>query len=112
MKTLILLALSFGLAFIDPVPAKAGNRSEPDQLRKEIERMARHGNLKLSGSDTQEVTVHFQINARQELVIFETTGENAEACARVKEALNYKPVRFKQARQLTPYEVSIRFVNP
>lgn len=53
MKTLILLALSFGLAFIDPVPAKAGNRSEPDQLRKEIERMARHGNLKLSGSDTR-----------------------------------------------------------
>lgn len=35
--------------------------------------------------------------------MFETTGENAEACARVKEALNYKPVRFKQARQLTPY---------
>ena len=111
MKTIILLALGLSLAFIDPAIVKAGNRSEPDQLRREIERIARNGHLELNGTDTQEVTIHFQINARQELVIFETTGANEEACARVKEALNYKPVRFKQAKQLTPYEVSIRFVS-
>ena len=112
MKTMILLALSFGLAFIDPTPASAGNRNEPDQLRKEIERIARNGKLVLNGTGTQEVTVHFQINAQQELVVFDITGENEDACQRVKEALNYKQVRYKQVKQLTPYEVKIRFVNP
>jgi hypothetical protein len=96
---------------MNPSPVKAGSPTETNQLKKEIERIARNGNLDLKGADTQEVTVHFLINARQELIVFETSGDNEEACARVKEALNYKQVRYKQARQLTPYEISIRFVN-
>ena len=111
MKTLILLALSFGLTFIHPSPARAGSSYGTNQLKKEIERIARNGNLMPTDSDTQEVTVHFLINAQQEVIVFETSGASEEACARVKEALNYKQVRYKQARQLIPYEISIRFVN-
>jgi hypothetical protein len=105
------LLLSLILLVTGPVSATADTRVNNDQLKKEIEGIVKKGTLKFMEADTEEVTVHFLINAQNELVIFDTTGDNEAACEHVKERLNYKQVKFKQARQLTPYEVNIKFVR-
>ncbi len=94
-----------------PLAATADSHVNNDQLKKEIEGIVKKGTLKFMESDTEEVTLHFLINAQNELVIFDATGDNEAACAHVKERLDYKQVKFKQARQLTPYEVNIKFVR-
>lgn len=103
--------LSLMLFVTGPVSAKADTHVNNDQLKKEIEGIVKKGTLKFMEADTEEVTVRFLINAQNELVIFDATGDNEAACAHVKERLSYKQVRFKQARQLTPYEVNIKFVR-
>ena len=105
------LLLSLILFVTGPLAAKADSNANNDQLTKEIEGIFKKGTLKFMEADTEEVTVHFLINAQNELVIFDATGDNEAACAHVKEKLNYKQVKFKQARQLTPYEVNIKFVR-
>jgi hypothetical protein len=105
------LLLSLILLVTGPVSATADTHVNNDQLKKEIEGIVKKGTLKFMEADTEEVTVHFLINAQNELVIFDTTGDNEAACEHVKERLNYKQVKFKQARQLTPYEVNIKFVR-
>ena len=105
------LLLSLIILVTGPVSAKADTHVNNDQLKKEIEGIVKKGTLKFMESDTEEVTLHFLINAQNELVIFDATGDNEAACAHVKERLNYKQVKFKQARQLTPYEVNIKFVR-
>lgn len=94
-----------------PLSAKADKPVNTDQLKKEIEGIVKKGTMKFMESDTEEVTIHFLINAQNELVIFDATGDNVAACEHVKERLNYKQVKYKHARQLTPYEVNIKFVR-
>lgn len=105
------LLLSLVLFVTGPLAAKAENPVNNDQLQKEIEDIVKKGTLKFMEADTEEVTIHFLINAQNELVIFDATGDNEAACEHVKERLNYKQVKFRQARQLTPYKINIKFVR-
>ena len=111
MKTLTTLTLCLSLALFQPVFLKADKPINNDQLKKQIEQIVQKATLKNMEADTEEVTVHFLINAQHELVIFDTSGDNASACEQVKALLNYKQVRYAQAKQLTPYEINIRFVK-
>ena len=111
LPNVLTLLLSLVLLITGPLAATADSHVNNDQLKKEIEGIVKKGTLKFMESDTEEVTIHFLINAQNELVIFDVTGDNEAACAHVKERLNYKQVKFKQARQLTPYEVNIKFVR-
>lgn len=111
LPNVLTLLLSLILFVTGSLTAKADTHANNDQLKKEIEGIVKKGTLKFMEADTEEVTVHFQINAQNELVIFDATGDNEAVCAHVKERLNYKQVKYKQARQLTPYEVNIKFVK-
>ena len=111
MKTLVTISLSLGMALFQPVSMKAGLPSADNQLTKEIEGIVKNHTHHFMAADTEEVTVHFQINAQNEVVIFDTTGESDAVCAHVKEALNYRQVRYKKAKPLTPYKIKIRFIN-
>lgn len=111
LPNLLTLLLSLVLFVSGPLAANADNPVNTDRLQKEIEGIVKKGTMKFMEADTEEVTVHFLINAQNELVIFDATGDNEAACDHVKERLNYKQVKFKQARQLTPYEINIKFVR-
>lgn len=111
LPNVLTFLLSLILFVAGPLEAMAETNVNNDQLKKEIEGIFKKGTLKFMEADTEEVTIHFLINAQNELVIFDTTGDNEAACEHVKERLNYKQVKFKQARQLTPYEINIKFVR-
>jgi len=113
MKLPNALTLLLGLIVfvIGPLSARTGSAMNTDQLKKEIEGIVNKGTMKFMEADTEDVTIHFLINAQNELVIFDVIGDNEAACDHVKERLNYKHVKFKQARQLIPYEVNIKFVR-
>lgn len=109
MKTFLTLLLTTLVMSLGIPSAKADSIHE-QQLTKKIESIARKA-VPSGGVDShEEVTIHFLINAQHELVIFNISGENEVMCERVKEILNYRKVKIKQARQLVPYEINIRFV--
>jgi hypothetical protein len=110
MKSILLTTLTFLLLSGSSSLLYADN-TQNDQIKKEIESIVRKSNFKHIPGDSQEVTVHFLINAQNQLVIFDTSGDNDAACAYVKEMLNYRQVKIKQAKQLVPYEISILFVK-
>ena len=110
MKTILLTALTFILLAFQPTLSRA-DITPNTQLQKEIKEIVSKKGLKNIGLDTQEVTVRFLINAQNEVVIFETIGDSDAACEHVKEVLNYRQVKFKQAKQLVPYQINIRFVQ-
>jgi hypothetical protein len=111
MKSIVLTALSFILVSLLPANSMAGHSSDNAMLQKEIAGIFRNGNLKNMSGDTQEVTIRFLINAQHEVVIFDASGDSDAACEHVKEVLNYRQVKFKEAKQLMPYEISILFVK-
>jgi hypothetical protein len=109
MKT-ILISLMATMLMFSPAYSRADDLSNT-QLAKKIESIVSKGSFKFMAEDTQEVTVRFLINAQNEVVIFETSGDSDAMCEHVKEVLNYRQVKFKQAKQLVPYEISIQFVK-
>jgi hypothetical protein len=111
MKTLLIIALSFSLSLFMPVKAIAGEKMGNEQLVKEITELVKNEYPKFIHADPQEVTVHFQINAKNELVIFDTTGKDEDTCDKVKEVLNFKQIKFDQATPMKPYVVQIRFTK-
>lgn len=109
MKTYMILVLSFVFSMMAPVTMQAGNIQGNDQLVKEITDLVKKEYPRFIASDPQEVTVHFQINAKNEIVVFDTTGKDADTCEKVKEVLNFQQVKFKDAKPLKPYTVQIKF---
>jgi hypothetical protein len=104
--TLVLIASLFHIG--------SANALEPvtnQKLQKEITNLVKYHTLTNMEADTEEVTVHFVINAQNELVIFDAYGNNEEACAHVKDVLSFRQVKYRQAKQLTPYIINIRFVK-
>lgn len=110
MKTVLLTSVTFILMVFQPTLSRA-DIAPNTQLQKEIKEIVSKRGLKNMGIDTQEVTVRFLINAQNEVVIFETSGNSDAACEHVKKVLNYRQVKFKQAKQLVPYQINIRFVQ-
>jgi len=62
-------------------------------------------------SPMQEVELSFLLNAKNEIVILDITGDSDEVCNYVREVLSYKKVKFRQARQLTSYSIKIQIVS-
>ena len=109
MKTYMILALSLAFSIMAPVSMQAGNIKGNEQLVKEITDLVKKEYPRFICSDPQEVTVHFQINAKNEIVVFDTTGKDADTCDKVKDVLNFQKVKFKDAKPLKPYTVQIQF---
>ena len=111
MKTFLIIALSMSFYLFAPASALAENTKGNEQLVKEITELVKKEYPRFISADPQEVTVHFQINAKNELVVFNTTGKDEETCDKVKEVLNFKQVKFENAKPLKPYVVQIRFTR-
>lgn len=111
MKTLFTSFLLAGFAFLAPASVFAGTGTSTESLRKEIETIVRHRPVQEKLSGVQEVKVDFLINAQREMVVFAVTGDNLSLCDHVKSQLNFRKVSFRNAKQLHPYSVTIRFIN-
>ncbi len=111
MKSFVLITLSLCLSIFAPLYANAENELGHQALLQEITDLVNKQYPKFINADPQEVTVHFQINAKNELVIFDTTGDDDDTCDQVKEVLNFKQLKYKQAKPLKPYVVQIKFTK-
>jgi hypothetical protein len=110
MKTFLSLFLMANMSMALPSIARADAPSNNTLLSKEIKSIVKRNTPEDVKASYDVVTIRFLINAQNELVIFEATGQNEATCQRVKEILNYRQVKYKSAKQLVPYEISIRFM--
>ena len=110
MKTFLTLCLTISMSMALPSVARADAPSNLALLSKEIKSIVKRNTSEDVKSSYDVVTIRFLINAQHELVIFDVNGQNEETCRRVKEILNYRQVKYKSAKQLVPYEISIRFM--
>lgn len=109
MKTFLYLILIAGMSLSFSSGARAESPSNLTLLSREIKSIVKKNTPEDVKATYDVVTIRFLINAQHELVIFEATGQNEATCQRVKEILNYRQVKYKSAKQLVPYEISIRF---
>jgi hypothetical protein len=111
MRTIFLLAITAGMLSI--LQAKDPGKLNPDSLgmlQKEVAHLFEKNSLHLDNHLDQIVTVGFIINAKNEIIITDVTGDSDDACAFVKEVLNYKKLKFNRSKQLTRYSVTIHLV--
>lgn len=112
MKTGLITALVTCFVFSLPFTLEAGKRfTTIEELKTEISNILKHRNLNFLEKDDEQVAVDFLINAKNELVVLDVYGDSVSACEYVKELLNYKRVKYKQAKQLTRYMVNIRLIR-
>jgi hypothetical protein len=112
MRTLLIAAISIMLSSLSPLFAS----SERDDnslivLKKEVTRLFHSNSITYPDIPDQDVTVGFLINARNELIILDVTGNSNSACEYVKQVLNYNRVKFNQEKQLTRYSLTIHLIN-
>src|SRR5688572_1507400 len=72
-------------------------------LQKEVLQLFHLHRYDFPDINDQVIDVGFMINAKSELIILDVEGESDVACDYVKEVLNYKKLKFNQARQLIRY---------
>ena len=112
MKTILIQMLLLSSFMFAPLTMDAGPRTSPTAvLHQEISSFLKNRNLSFLKNDAELVRVDFLINAKNEIVVLHTEGNSAAACDYVKEVLNFKKVKFRQAKQLTPYVVNIRLIK-
>lgn len=112
MKTPFFLSVVIGMLLFASSPVQAiDQKSCLEELKQEIRYILKNRDLHFLTSDTQQVTVEFVINARNELVIFDVSGSNESTCEYVKKVLNYKKVKYHQEKQLTPYAFNIVLIK-
>jgi len=112
MKRGLILLFAFSFAFAFPLHANTIKpRSSADQLRKEVAAFFKSKDLTFLEKNVEMVSVSFLINAKNELVIFNVSGDDADACDYVKEVLNFQKVNYNSAKPLAKYEVDIRLVK-
>ena len=109
MKTVLFLLVILLSGFAIPVSAGGNSTEDYRQLEKQIVSFVKKGIPSDMTEQPDVVTIRFLINAQHEIVIFDAQGLNETTTARVKEILNYRKVRYKGAKQLVPYEISIKF---
>lgn len=109
MKLLFTTLLFIILSVSNPVLAAGNQGTGVESLRKEIEGIVRHRPTPTGVSGVEEVKVDFLINANREVVVFGVTGDNLPLCDHVKSVLNFRKVSFREAKQLHPYSVTIRY---
>ena len=112
MKTLLIQMLFLSSFMLVSSTMDAGPRTSPTTvLHQEISSLFKDRNLSFLANEAELVTVDFLINAKNEIVVLHTEGNSAAACDYVKEILNFKKVKFRQAKQLTPYVVNIKLIK-
>ena len=112
MKRSFILLLALCFAFVFPLHANTVKpRNSTDQLRKEVAAFFKSKDLTFLDKKVEMVSVSFLINAKNELVIFNVSGDDADACDYVKEVLNFQKVNYASAKPLAKYEVDIRLVK-
>ncbi|MBP7239861.1 MAG: hypothetical protein KBA14_06515 [Saprospiraceae bacterium] len=112
MKTLLIQMLFLSSFMLVSSTMDAGPRTSPTTvLHQEISSLFKDRNLSFLANEAELVTVDFLINAKNEIVVLHTEGNSTAACNYVKELLNFKKVKFRQAKQLTPYTVNIRLIK-
>ncbi len=80
-------------------------------LKKEVESILRKNISQFPDARDQAVTVGFMINAKDELIVLDVDSDSTSACDYVKEVLNYRKVKYCQAKQLTRYTLTIHLVK-
>ncbi len=112
MKRGFILLISLFVAFTLPLKANTFKpRSSTDQLRREVAAFFPGRDLAFLQKNVEIVRVSFLINTKNELVICDVAGEDANACDYVKKVLNFKRINYIPAKQLTRYAVDIRLVR-
>jgi len=111
MKRSLILLLALCFAFVYPLQAHTIKPRTVDQLRKEVAAFFKSKDLSFLDKNVEMVSVSFLINAKNELVIFNVSGDDADACDYVKEVLNFQKVNYSSAKPLAKYEVDIRLVK-
>ena len=112
MRTLLIAAISILLSSFSPIFASS-DRDDNSLivLKKEVARLFQLNSLKCPDNQDQDVTVGFLINAKNELILLDVTGDSNSACEYVKQVLNYNRVRFNPEKQLTRYSLTIHLVK-
>jgi hypothetical protein len=112
MKTILIQMLFLSSFMFVSSSMDAGPRTSTiTVLHQEISSFLENRDFSFLESDIELVTVDFLINAKNEIVVLHTEGHSTAACNYVKELLNFKKVKFRQAKQLTPYVVNIRLIK-
>lgn len=112
MKTIFIQMLLWSSFMFVSSTMDAGPRNSPTSiLHEEISSFLQNRNLSFLDKESEMVTVDFLINAKNEIVVLHTEGNSSAACNYVKELLNFKKVKFRQAKQLTPYAVKIKLIK-
>ena len=112
MKRGLILLFAFSFAFAFPLHANTFKpRSSADQLRKEVAAFFKSKDLSFLDKNVEVVSVSFLINSKNELVIFNVSGEDSDACDYVKEVLNFQKINYTAAKPMAKYAVDIRLVR-
>ena len=112
MKKLLIISTVFLLPFttlLSAAPVKWSNSFEI--LRKEVMQLFNKTTLQFPEIPDQSVTVGFLVNAKNELIITDVNGQCETACEYVKSVLNFKKVKYSQAKQLTRYVITIQLIK-
>src|SRR3989337_1286248 len=80
-------------------------------LKKEVAQFFNKNSANFPDIASQEVTVGFMINAKNEIIVLDVDCASAAACDFVKEVLSYRKVKYNQSRQLTRYNVKIHLIK-
>jgi len=112
MKRSFILLMALCFAYVFPLHASTLKpRSSANQLRKEVASFFKSKDLSFLDKNVEVVSVSFMINTKNELVIFNVSSDDPDACDYVKEVLNFQKVNYSSAKPLAKYEVDIRLVR-
>ena len=112
MKTFILSILTLTLLIPYPSSASPGKRDDTlMMLRREVSSLFYKKAPEYPDIPDQWVKVGFMVNAKNELIVLDVSGDSDTACEYVKQVLNYNKVNYCCAKQLTMYSISIHLVK-
>ena len=80
-------------------------------LTREVTELFKKNQRDFPDIQDQQVIVEFMINAKNEIVVLDVTGESPIACEYVKKVLSYKKVKYNPSSQLTSFSVRINLVK-
>lgn len=82
-----------------------------NNLRKEIIKVLSRTGDAIAKNNQQQFAISFLINAKNEIVVIDVNGNGTEACNAVRDALNFKKIKYNQAKQLTMYSITVEMIN-
>jgi hypothetical protein len=107
--TIFFLSIFFSLSLLNASPERGNNSL--DVLRNEVVRLFETNTISFPDIKEQDVTVGFLINARNELIVLDISGDCTAACDYVRQVINYHKIKFIEAKQLTRYTITFHLVK-